>query len=127
MVQAVPLMNNKIGSEIEIPAFTSVMRRPSRWKDVMQYLINLQSIYSLFMCQDEHENEDEHESFGWFCCIFNIKGDERTSTSSLLRLRTNEPYIRLWFFVFVKHCFIQLPEANEKMRNKTHMRANALP
>ena len=40
------------------------------------------------MCQDEHENEAEDESFGWFWCIFNIKGDERTSTSSLLR--TNE-------------------------------------
>ena len=43
---------------------------------------------SLFMCQDEHENEHEHESFGSLWCIFNIKGDERTCTSSLDR--TNE-------------------------------------
>ena len=41
------------------------------------------------MCQDEDENEDEHQSFGSFWCIFIIMGDERTSTSSLLR--TNEP------------------------------------
>ena len=47
---------------------------------------------SLFMCQDEDENEDENQSFGSFWCIFNIMGNERTSTSSLLRLRTNQPY-----------------------------------
>ena len=49
--------------------------------------------YSLFMCQDEHENEDKHEIFGSFWCIFNIKGDKRTSTSSLVR--TNEPCFSL--------------------------------
>ena len=48
------------------------------------------------MCQDENENEDEDELVGSFWCIFNIIGDERTSASSLLRLRTNEPYFLLF-------------------------------
>ena len=54
-------------------------------------LFYLTNTYSLFMCQDEHENEDDDETFGSLWCIFNIMGDERTSTSSLLRVRTNEP------------------------------------
>ena len=57
------------------------------------------------MCQDEDENEDENQSFGSFWCIFNIMGDERTSTSSLLRLMTNEPY-----FLFVRFSYF-----NEKV------------
>ena len=53
------------------------------------------------MCQDEDENEDENQSFGSFYSIFNIMGDERTSTSSLLRLRTNEPYFETFIVSFV--------------------------
>ena len=40
------------------------------------------------MCQDEDENEGEYECFRWFWGIFIIVGDERISTSSMLR--TNE-------------------------------------
>ena len=53
------------------------------------------------MCQDEHENEDEDESFGWFWCFFNIKGDERTSTSSLLRTNKLNSFLIRLFQVFL--------------------------
>ena len=46
------------------------------------------------MCQDEHENEDEDESFGWFLCIFNKKGDERT-IGSVWGFNTHNQSVRL--------------------------------
>ena len=65
------------------------------------FCFSIDSPYSLFMCQDEHENEHEDESFGSFWCIFNGMGDERTSTSSLLSdsERTNLIVILIVLFV----------------------------
>ena len=62
--------------------------------------------YSLFMCQDEDENEDEDQRFGlfWKYCMTNEP--IQSSSNSLIRSsqalsKTNENFC-LWFiFVFV--------------------------
>ena len=72
-----------------LPYFLSTETRRARRDGESSWVI-LWDANSLFMCQDEYENEDEDELVGSFWCIFNLMGDERTSTSSLLRLRTNE-------------------------------------